>query len=89
VLSLKGFQRVTLKPGESRQVSFPISFDSYKFWKEGGWVSEPGELKVMIGSSSAELPLKGSIPIISPKRDGGYTAALSRRQATLKPGSEN
>ena len=63
VLSLKGFQRLMLKPDESREVSFPISFDSYKFWKEGAWVSEPGELKVMIGSSSAELRLKGSISI--------------------------
>lgn len=59
VLSLKGFQRITLQPGESKEVSFPITFDSYKFWKDGAWVSEPGELKIMIGSSSSELPLKG------------------------------
>jgi beta-glucosidase len=63
VLSLRGFQRVPLQPGESKEVSFTISFDDYKFWKEGGWVSEPGELKIMIGSSSAELPLKGLIQI--------------------------
>lgn len=63
VLSLRGFQRVTLQPGESKEVSFPINFDAYKFWKDGAWVSEPGELKVMIGSSSVDLPLRGSLQI--------------------------
>lgn len=63
VLSLRGFQRVSLKPGDSREVSFPLSYEDYKFWKENAWVSEPGELKVLIGNSSIDLPLKGSVQI--------------------------
>ncbi len=63
VLLLRGFQRVSLRPGESRVVNFPIGFNDYKFWKGEQWVSEPGQLNVMIGSSSVDLPLTGSIQI--------------------------
>jgi beta-glucosidase len=63
VLLLRGFQRVTLQPGESRELHFPIGFKDYKFWKDGAWVSEPGQLNIMIGSSSADLPLRGSVQI--------------------------
>jgi len=63
VLSLRGFQRITLQPGESKEVKFPVSFEDYKFWKEGRWVSETGELKIMIGSSSVNLPLKGLLKL--------------------------
>jgi len=63
VLSLRGFQRVSLKPGESRELSFPLSYEDYKFWKDGTWIFEPGELKVLVGSSSVDLFLKGSVQI--------------------------
>jgi beta-glucosidase len=63
VLSLRGFRRLSLKSGESREVSFPISYDDYKFWRDDDWVSEPGTLKVLIGSSSTDLPLKGTLQI--------------------------
>jgi beta-glucosidase len=63
VLSLRGFRRISLKPGESRELSFPLSYEDYKSWNDGAWVSEPGELKILIGSSSAEHPLKGAVQI--------------------------
>ena len=63
VLSLRGFQRVSLKPGETRELSFPLSYEDYKFWKDGTWIFEPGELKVLLGSSSVDLFLKGSVQI--------------------------
>ena len=61
VKELKGFQRVTLKPGESRQVSFPVGFEQIKFWKAGKWVAESGRIRVMVGSSSDDIRLKGEI----------------------------
>jgi beta-glucosidase len=61
VEELKGFKRVTLQPGESKTVSFPIGFEQLKFWKDGKWVVEPGQIKVKFGASSqdirAEAPL--------------------------------
>ncbi len=62
VKELKGFQRVTLKPGEARQVSFPIGFEQIKFWKDAAWTAESGTIQVMLGASSQDIRLKGSIP---------------------------
>jgi beta-glucosidase len=53
VKELKGFQRVALKPGESRRVEFIITRRDLEFWSHNGWVAEPGEFKVWIGPSSA------------------------------------
>lgn len=61
VKELKGFQRISLKPGESRQVVFPVGFEQIKFWKDGKWVAESGSIQVMIGSSSGDIRLKGEI----------------------------
>ena len=64
---LRGFERVTVAPGESREVKFPVGFDHLKFWKNGGWVVEPGIYTVMIGSSSEDIRLKGRLEIRPPK----------------------
>lgn len=53
VQELKGFERVTLKAGESRDVSFRIDASLLKFYDyDLHYVCEPGEFEVMIGGSS-------------------------------------
>lgn len=61
VKELKGFERITLQPGEKRPVSFPVGIEHIKFWKDGGWVAEPGTVRVMLGSSSADIRLEGNV----------------------------
>src|SRR5829696_2341068 len=56
VKELKGFQKIALKPGESKQVSFTISADDLKFYNSDlKWVAEPGDFKLMIGTNSADV----------------------------------
>ncbi len=56
VKELKGFQRVTLRPGEKRRIEFTLDADSLGFYnREMKFVVEPGEFKVMVGSSSEDL----------------------------------
>jgi len=56
VKELKGFQRVTLKPGEKRRVEFTLTSQHLGFWnRRMRYVVEPGEFKVMVGSSSADV----------------------------------
>jgi beta-glucosidase len=56
VKELKGFQRVTLKPGEKKHVQFKLTPAELGFWnREMRFVVEPGEFKVMVGSSSEDL----------------------------------
>ncbi len=52
---LKGFQRVTLNPGQEQTVSFQIEETMLRFYTERKcYESEPGSFRVWIGSSSAE-----------------------------------
>ena len=56
VKELKGFQRISLKPGEKKHVEFVIDRESLGFWNgEMRFVVEPGEFKVMVGSSSEDV----------------------------------
>jgi beta-glucosidase len=54
VRELKGFQRVRLKPGESRKVSFELGMDDLAFHgRDMQLMTEPGEFHAWIGGSSA------------------------------------
>jgi beta-glucosidase len=56
VKELKGFERVTLQPGETRTISFEITPDQLAFWNlDMRRLVEPGEFAIMVGSNSAEL----------------------------------
>jgi beta-glucosidase len=53
VRELKGFERVTLGPGESKQVEFSIGRDELKFWNlDMKDVVEPARVTVWIAPSS-------------------------------------
>ena len=59
VQELKGFERISLKPGESRVVNFTINADLLKFYnKDLEYVCEPGEFDVMIGPNSRDVQHK-------------------------------
>jgi beta-glucosidase len=59
-IELKGFQRVTLNPGETRHVSVKLDSRSLAYWdvKSNGWKVDPGTFVVSVGDSSENLPLK-------------------------------
>jgi beta-glucosidase len=62
VMSLRGFNRISLKPGESGMVHFKINREHLSLWnRQMKQVVEPGEFKVMIGSSSADIRQNGSL----------------------------
>ena len=55
VRELKGFQRLTLRAGEKRQVQFVLTPELLGFYnREMRFVVEPGEFKIMLGTSSAD-----------------------------------
>jgi beta-glucosidase len=56
VKKLKGFQKIALKRGESRDISFRITPEELKFFNSNlKWVAEPGAFAVYIGTNSAEV----------------------------------
>ncbi|MCS2405640.1 glycoside hydrolase family 3 C-terminal domain-containing protein [Bacteroides salyersiae] len=59
VRELKDFVRISLKPGEAREVSFTITPDKLAYYnREMKKVVEPGEFEIMVGGSSDERQLK-------------------------------
>jgi beta-glucosidase len=56
VKELKGFQRVTLQPGEKRRVEFVLDSAQLGFYdRTMKFVVEPGEFRVMVGSNSEDV----------------------------------
>jgi beta-glucosidase len=61
---LRGFERVSLEPGEKKTVRFVLHPDDLSLLdKNMVWRVEPGKFQVLIGSSSADLRLKQEFEI--------------------------
>ncbi len=65
VKSLKGFERVNLKAGESKDVSFEIDKSDLSFYdvKNKHWIAEPGKFEIRIGASSRDIRLKSGFEL--------------------------
>lgn len=59
VKELKGFMRVSLDPGQAKQVTIPLRISDLKYWntQNGAWEVESGKVKIMVGGNPAELEL--------------------------------
>ena len=76
VMELKGFKRVTLKPGEEKLVIFRLPTELLAFYdRHMRLVIEPGEYKVMIGRSAEDIVLQSTFRVV-----GRARVLLSRRQ---------
>ena len=61
---LKAFKRITLEPGETRQVTLSLEYDDLAIVDANmKWTVEPGTYQILIGSSSNDIRLKGRITI--------------------------
>ena len=59
VKELKGFQKISLQPGETKTVSLEIAPDSLAFYDlKMKYVVEPGEFEIMVGNSSRDCDLQ-------------------------------
>jgi beta-glucosidase len=65
VKELKDFQKVGLKPGESKIIRFTIDREKLSFFNDKlKWMVEPGEFDLMIGSSSEDIRLRGEFELV-------------------------
>ena len=67
VRELKGFRKVLLQPGESKTVSFTLDKRSFAYWNTEihDWHVETGDFTIEIGGSSRDLPLRGTVKVVS------------------------
>ena len=60
---LRGFEKVTLEPGSSQVVTFDLTRKDLSYWdtKAQDWAVPSGNITIMVGSSSRNLPLSETI----------------------------
>lgn len=67
IRELKGFEKVALEPGESKDVSFTLDKRSFAYWNQQihDWHVESGEFTIEVGQSSREIDLTGTVTVTS------------------------
>jgi beta-glucosidase len=64
IKELQAFQRISLKPGETRRVRFELDVHQLGLFDAGlHFVVEPGEFDIMVGGSSEDIRLKGTLVV--------------------------
>jgi beta-glucosidase len=64
VMQLAGFARVTLAPGEEKEMRFRVTREQLQMLDASfNWVVEPGAFQVMVGASSRDIRLRGELVV--------------------------
>jgi beta-glucosidase len=92
---LKGFQKITLSPGQTQHVTFNLNWEDLANWDvpSHSWLVTPGVFQVLVGASSRDIRLTGSFTVNSiPSSDRANAALLqsvtvSSVMSTNTPGS--
>ena len=63
VKELKAFDKIELEPGESKDVSFTLNKRDFSYYSKvySRWLAESGKFEILVGSSSRDIRLKGSL----------------------------
>jgi len=65
VRELKGFQRVELKPGETKTVELNLDRATLSYWspEKKDWQAEPGTFELQVGASSRDIRLRAPLKL--------------------------
>jgi beta-glucosidase len=63
---LRGFSKQLLSAGETRRVRITLGARAFSFWQEDReqWIAEPGRYEILVGPSSADMRLRGSVELV-------------------------
>jgi hypothetical protein len=85
VRRLAGFARAELAPGESARVEFRVHADRTAFaGRDLDRVVEPGDVEVWVGTSSADLPCRGTVRLTGDRRVVGSDRRLDTPAAVVR-----
>ena len=67
VRELKGYEKVMLAPGESKDITFTLDKRAFAYWNAQihDWHVETGDYTIEIGASSRDLPLRSAVHVAS------------------------
>ncbi|HZI31088.1 MAG TPA: glycoside hydrolase family 3 C-terminal domain-containing protein, partial [Candidatus Binatia bacterium] len=62
---LKGFKKIFLQPGEKQTVSIPLNQSAFAYYDPAhkGWVAQPDDFEILIGSSSRDIRLRDNFKL--------------------------
>jgi beta-glucosidase len=65
VRELKGFDKVWLRPGETKQVKVELEKSAFSFYdpSKKSWVADPGTYQILVGGSSRDIRLQGEVSL--------------------------
>ncbi len=71
VKELKGFKKVWLEPGESKEVKIELSKRAFAFYNVNinDWCVESGDFDILVGASSADIKLSATVNVTAPEAD--------------------
>ncbi len=74
VKELKGFRKIGLNPGETREVTIDFDDKTFRFYnvKTNAWEIETGDYTISVGSSSRTLPLSGQLKVQGTMQEKPY-----------------
>ena len=77
---LKGFQKISLSPGQTQHVTFNLNWENLANWDATarGWIVTPGRFQVMVGDSSRDIRLTGAFTVASVPSSDLANAALQQ-----------
>lgn len=90
VQELKGFAKVYLEPGESRQVTLELDSRSFAFWHPilKRWAIESGEFEIRVGASSRDIRVTSTVSVVGTDNILDLTLGTSIADALAHPGGE-
>lgn len=70
VRELKGYEKVSLLPGETKTISFTLDYRSFAWYNEAihDWYAASGDYEILIGASSRDLRLSGKVRLATEKK---------------------
>ena len=70
IRELKGYEKVSLTPGETKTVVFTLNYRSFAWYNVGikDWYAASGDYKILIGASSRDMRLSGNVHLTAEKR---------------------
>ncbi len=65
VKRLRGFERIALAPGETKTITFTLGPEDLQLLDQDmHWVVVPGDFTIMVGRSSQDVPLTGTLKVV-------------------------
>ncbi|MDQ2920602.1 MAG: glycoside hydrolase family 3 C-terminal domain-containing protein, partial [Acidobacteriota bacterium] len=73
---LKGFWKVSLRPGETKKVTIPLDSRAFSYYDVNAkhWRAEPGDYDVLVGHSSLQIELRGKVTLPGSAATSNVTA---------------